>query len=242
MERSPFRCGIGGQFRSAGTRARILGKRKGPERDLAPGPCLVPLTGVEPVRYHYLGILSPVCLPISPQRLIQVSNKILYITTVIKSRNARVQPFSRHKKGDGINPSPLFYFSIGRSDRYQNYSYSLASLVRCSYLSSAILAARSNRLVSLVGEGTLQRAVTNFTLDEGSVISCGSLGIQLEGILASQSLSGIEAEHMPVTSSYGILDGLLSLDHTALDTLVDAGSVSDDQGRAMVALSLSTAP
>lgn len=108
MERSPFRRGIGGQFRSAGTRARILGKRKGPERDLAPGPCLVPLTGVEPVRYHYLGILSPVCLPISPQRLIQVSNKILYITTVIKSRNARVQHFSRHKKGDGINPSPLF--------------------------------------------------------------------------------------------------------------------------------------
>ena len=110
MERSPFRCGIGGQFRSAGTRARILGKRKGPERDLAPGPCLVPLTGVEPVRYRYLGILSPVCLPISPQRLIQVSNKILYIPTVIKSRNARVRPFSRHKKGDGINPSPLFLF------------------------------------------------------------------------------------------------------------------------------------
>lgn len=152
MERSPFRCGIGGQFRLAGTRARILGKRKGPERDLAPGPCLVPLTGVEPVRYHYLGILSPVCLPISPQRLIQVSNKILYITTVIKSRNARVQPFSRHKKGDGINPSPLFYFSIVRSDRYQNYSYSLASLVRCSYLSSAILAARSNSLSAFSGK------------------------------------------------------------------------------------------
>ena len=152
MERSPFRRGIGGQFRSAGTRARILDKRKGPERDLAPGPCLVPLTGVEPVRYHYLGILSPVCLPISPQRLIQVSNKILYITTVIKSRNARAQPFSRHKKGDGINPSPLFYFSIVRSDRYQNYSYSLASLVRCSYLSSAILAARSNSLSALSGK------------------------------------------------------------------------------------------
>ena len=113
---------------------------------------LVPLTGVEPVRYHYLGILSPVCLPISPQRLIQVSNKILYITTVIKSRNARAQPFSRHKKGDGINPSPLFYFSIVRSDRYQNYSYSLASLVRCSYLSSAILAARSNSLSALSGK------------------------------------------------------------------------------------------
>lgn len=107
----PFRCGIGDQFRSAGTRARILGKRKGPERDLAPGPCLVPLTGVEPVRYHYLGILSPVCLPISPQRLIKVSNKILYITTVIKSRNAWVQPFSRHKKRRWDKPISSFFIS-----------------------------------------------------------------------------------------------------------------------------------
>ena len=29
---------------------------------------LVPLTGLEPVQYHYRGILSPLCLPISPQR------------------------------------------------------------------------------------------------------------------------------------------------------------------------------
>ncbi len=29
---------------------------------------LVPLTGLEPVRYCYRGILSPLCLPIPPQR------------------------------------------------------------------------------------------------------------------------------------------------------------------------------
>ena len=29
---------------------------------------LVPLTGLEPVQYRYRGILSPLCLPISPQR------------------------------------------------------------------------------------------------------------------------------------------------------------------------------
>ncbi len=29
---------------------------------------MVPLTGVEPVRYRYRGILSPLCLPIPPQR------------------------------------------------------------------------------------------------------------------------------------------------------------------------------
>lgn len=29
----------------------------------------MPLTGLEPVRYRYRGILSPLCLPIPPQRL-----------------------------------------------------------------------------------------------------------------------------------------------------------------------------
>ena len=35
---------------------------------------LVPLTGLEPVRYRYRGILSPLCLPIPPQR----HNTIIY--------------------------------------------------------------------------------------------------------------------------------------------------------------------
>ena len=29
---------------------------------------MVPLTGLEPVQYRYRGILSPLCLPIPPQR------------------------------------------------------------------------------------------------------------------------------------------------------------------------------
>ena len=37
---------------------------------------LVPLTGLEPVRYRYRGILSPLCLPIPPQR--HISNNILF--------------------------------------------------------------------------------------------------------------------------------------------------------------------
>lgn len=31
-------------------------------------PCMVPLIGVEPIRYHYHRILSPARLPISPRR------------------------------------------------------------------------------------------------------------------------------------------------------------------------------
>ena len=32
------------------------------------GVMMVPLTGLEPVRYRYRGILSPLCLPIPQQR------------------------------------------------------------------------------------------------------------------------------------------------------------------------------
>ena len=39
---------------------------------------LVPLTGLEPVRYRYRGILSPLCLPIPPQRREQYNyNRLL---------------------------------------------------------------------------------------------------------------------------------------------------------------------
>ena len=157
MERSPFRCGIGGQSRSAGTRGANFGqkKRAGARHGSRPLPGAAD-GGLNPYEYHYLGILSPVCLPISPQRLIRVCVPIrLFCTspTVIKSRNARAQPFSQHKKGDGINPSPLFISGIVRSDRYQNYSYSLASLVRCSYLSFCDLSStRSNSLSALSGK------------------------------------------------------------------------------------------
>ena len=50
---------------------------------------LVPLTGVEPVRYFYRGILSPLCLPIPPQRHIwqcpmSSEHRLDYYITVIK--------------------------------------------------------------------------------------------------------------------------------------------------------------
>ena len=38
---------------------------------------MVPLTGLEPVWYFYRGILSPLCLPISPQRHYNIN----YFTT-----------------------------------------------------------------------------------------------------------------------------------------------------------------
>lgn len=41
---------------------------------------LVPLIGLEPIRYYYQGILSPSCLPIPPQRR---ENKTVYILHII---------------------------------------------------------------------------------------------------------------------------------------------------------------
>ena len=37
---------------------------------------MVPLAGLEPARYRYRGILSPLCLPIPPQR--HIFNNILF--------------------------------------------------------------------------------------------------------------------------------------------------------------------
>lgn len=47
---------------------------------------LVPVIGVEPIRYHYHGILSPARLPIPPHRR---TNK-LYIIAVKKSSDLKV--------------------------------------------------------------------------------------------------------------------------------------------------------
>ena len=65
--------------------------KKKPEQS---GLCsdVVPLTGVEPVRHCCLGILSPVCLPISPQRL---TNTLLYSQSPPKSRKSAAAAWAK---------------------------------------------------------------------------------------------------------------------------------------------------
>ena len=41
-------------------------------------PSMVPVTGLEPVRYRYRGILSPLCLPIPPHRRTSAIDRIPY--------------------------------------------------------------------------------------------------------------------------------------------------------------------
>ena len=44
---------------------------------------MVPVTGLEPVRYRYRGILSPLCLPIPPHRRISAEIIIPHFPTVV---------------------------------------------------------------------------------------------------------------------------------------------------------------
>ena len=48
-------------------------------------PSMVPVTGLEPVRYRYRGILSPLCLPIPPHRRISAIDRIPYSPLNVKS-------------------------------------------------------------------------------------------------------------------------------------------------------------
>ena len=75
--------------------------KKKPEQS---GLCsdVVPLTGVEPVRHCCLGILSPVCLPISPQRL---TNTLLYSQSPPKSRKSAAAAWAKKSDPSGP-PSP----------------------------------------------------------------------------------------------------------------------------------------
>ena len=41
---------------------------------------MVPLIGLEPIRYCYRGILSPLCLPIPPQRHLSIELTLIYYT------------------------------------------------------------------------------------------------------------------------------------------------------------------
>ena len=41
---------------------------------------MVPLTGLEPVQYRYRGILSPLCLPIPPQRRLEIIIAYFFFT------------------------------------------------------------------------------------------------------------------------------------------------------------------
>ena len=69
-------------------------------------------------------------------------------------------------------------------------------------------------------------------------VPIGFLAVEGEGVLAFVSKSGIVAPEVPVTASNGALLFFLTATHAALDlqTVVDAGSVGDDERRTGISL------
>ena len=76
------------------------------------------------------------------------------------------------------------------------------------------------------------------------VLPVGLLRVERERVLAFLSQGGVVAPQVPVTALHSLLFLGLALTHTSLglQTVVDTGSVSDDDGRSMPSLSLADSP
>ena len=111
-------------------------------------------------------------------------------------------------------------------------------LLEVSVLLLCELLRLGEELLGSLGEGTGQSVVTNLAHDEVTIRSSGSLAVELEGILALVSQTRIITEAVPVACFNSLLLLELRNAHAALDTVVDTGSVADDEGRTVVAFSL----
>ena len=87
-------------------------------------------------------------------------------------------------------------------------------------------------------EALLEGCVTNFTLQEFLEFAIiRFFGIEAERVLALFFEFRIVAEEIPVTAFDSEFFFCLALAHALTDTMVDARSVADNQGRAMVSFS-----
>ena len=91
----------------------------------------------------------------------------------------------------------------------------------------------------LLGEGLHQRVVAYLAHNEVAELApVGLLRVEVEAVLASLFLGGVEVPEVPVAALDGLLLLVLRAAHTDLDTVVDAGGVADDERRAVVGLGL----
>lgn len=90
-----------------------------------------------------------------------------------------------------------------------------------------------------LGEGFGEGVVTYLAHDELTELGeIGFCAVEVETVLTCFFLFGVEVPEVPVTALNGHLLLVLGATHTDLDTVVDAGSVADDQRRTVVSLSL----
>ena len=75
---------------------------------------LVPLTGLEPVQYRYRGILSPLCLPIPPQR------RVLHHSILTRMRQENHPGGHASRMGFVISAAGDIYSCAGSAGSYRN--------------------------------------------------------------------------------------------------------------------------
>ena len=90
---------------------------EGKIKDRKNSDLLVPLTGLEPVRYFYRGILSPLRLPVPPQRL--ANGSIQYSIFFSKMQIVSVFLFSKNTESGMINQKEMVDF-VDRKETQKN--------------------------------------------------------------------------------------------------------------------------
>ena len=106
-------------------------------------PRMVPVTGLEPVRYRYRGILSPLCLPIPPHRRtsagIRIPQAPLFVNTFFKySHDFFTKPLPAAERGPGSACRLIFSFS-GPSTRRPKYPSAPTSRpAHCTHTCAAV--------------------------------------------------------------------------------------------------------
>jgi len=89
-----------------------------------------------------------------------------------------------------------------------------------------------------LGEGLGEGVVTYLAHDELTELGeVGFCAVEMEAVLTCFFLFGVEVPEVPVTASNSHLLFVLGATHTDLDTVVDTGSVADDERRTMISFS-----
>ena len=115
--------------------------------------------------------------------------------------------------------------------RISNYTLFTFPQFLVSFLSQlSELLGLCKQFLGLFGEGLQQAVVTDLTHDELLELApVGFLAVEVEAVLSGLFFGGVETPEVPVTAIHSQLLFELRVTHANLDTMVDTGSVADDQ-------------
>ena len=137
--------------------------------------------------------------------------------------------------GNGNRPCAGGFYIVSlsayaASDKLVVVAVEIAELCESAITGLSLLFGSFEELLGALGHRTGESAVTGLCEDEVGV-RCGRfLGVEREGLLVCR----VEAEVDPVAGFDSLLGLSHAVDHTALDTVVNARCVGDDERRTMI--------